>query len=123
MSRGRAAKYRRTKQLRRKYLTTAVSFAVLLLCVSFIRAGMLSFASEENSTAEYKYYRSVVIPFGEDAESVIQTHYDETHFRSLQEYRREVLQINHLHTVGNEIFPAVSAGEALILPYFDRSLR
>ncbi|MBP3736639.1 MAG: hypothetical protein J6I56_06425 [Lachnospiraceae bacterium] len=123
MNRGSAAKYRRTRELHRKYMTAAICFAVLTLTVCFVRAGIRSFAREEDPGIRYKYYSSIQIPYGESADSIIASHFDAEHFASLREFRNEVLQINHLQAIGTEIYPHISAGDALILPYYDADFR
>ena len=117
------AKARRTRELHRKYMTAAACLAVMIVTAAFVRAGIRSFASEEDPSASYKYYRSVIIPFGESADSLIEAHFDGAYYESLVEYRREVLRINHLQANGPEIYPRISAGDALILPYYDAEFR
>ena len=106
---------KRNSLLKRNAILTVLAGSIILL---FLCIGTRGFASTGTEKEQVKLYTSATIAFGESFRDVLQTYYSDAAYRSYREFENEVLRINHLTRVGEEIFPKLSPGDAVIVPYF-----
>ena len=94
---------RRRQEMRRNFLLLVMTFCLIItasIAVSSFRSNAKNAPSQETS----KYYKSIVVSDSDTLWSIAEEYMDETHYGSIYEYIREVMQINSLH---------------LIVPYYD----
>lgn len=111
----RMNRIRRARQIRVKVLTTLVAI-ILGIILAFSFSSILSNASEENASVEYKYYKSYEIQQGDTLSSIAAAHLGEQ-AGSLKEYIEEVCFINHL-----EKDDIIYSGSYLVIPYYSYEL-
>lgn len=104
------AKLRRQKELRRKYIFTALSFVVVLIFV-FSFKSITSNAVEETD-ATYKYFKSYVVDNDDTLWSIANEHIDYQCYNDVNEYIDEVVSINHLNN------DTIMYGQSIVIPYF-----
>ena len=107
----RTDQVRREMQLRR-HLIILLSVIAIICVISVIAISCLS-AKAADKNESVKYYKSVMVGYGESLEDFASTNYDSEHYASADDYRQEVSNINHLSD--EEIHP----GQHIIVPYYD----
>ena len=112
---------KRALQLRIRMTVLALTFFVL---AGTAFGGIRSMASTDRTVKE-KFYTSVVVPYGESLETVMKSSFTEMGEDvtcDYSAYRKEVLSINHLQEIQGEIYPSVTPGTSVILPYYTITL-
>ncbi len=117
-------RYNRESNRRKRELQLRIRLTVLALSVFMLAGlafgGIRSMASTDRTVRE-KLYTSVVVPYGESLEMVMRSSYSEMGedvTGDYASYRKEVLSINRLQEIQGEIYPAVTPGTSVILPYY-----
>lgn len=104
-------KIRRLKQMRKNFIMAAITIC-LIITLSVSVGSFLSKANEEYQHTYHKYYKSVTVSHEDTLWSIAQEHMDIEHYRSIDEYIKEVKQMNHLKT------DTITYGCHLIIPYY-----
>ena len=102
---------RRQKEMRKNFLL-AVMTICLVFTFSFSISSFLSNAKAESSPVAYKYYKSITISNGETLWSIAKENMDAEHYASINDYIKEVKQVNSLRT------DSISYGANIIVPYY-----
>jgi nucleoid-associated protein YgaU len=104
-------KKRRILEVQRQFIL----FGCFVLLIVFFLIGAFVIVADASSQEEstYKYYTSIDVAYGDTLWAIAETHYDEQHYESLEDYISEIIQINHLHTPD-----ILKTGQVLIIPYF-----
>lgn len=102
---------RRQKELRKNFLLTIMTIC-LVITFSLSMSSFLSNAKDDSNPTYYKYYKSITIESGDTLWSIAQDYMDDEHYDSVNDYIKEVKQINVLN--GDDI----TYGEHLIVPYY-----
>ena len=103
---------RRRQEMRRNFLLLVMTFCLIItasIAVSSFRSNVKNAPSQETS----KHYESIVVSDSDTLWSIAEEYMDETHYGSIYEYIREVMQINSLTN------DAIYADAHLIVPYYD----
>ena len=99
------------------------AFLFRFLLLTFVIAGMtaglqiMTRASSRQEEQSWKYYTTVTIPFGEDLNAIILTYRDSSAYPVVDDYVREICEINGLPYCAGEI-PALSPGTKIVIPYY-----
>lgn len=102
---------RRRREMRKNFLLLVMT--VCLIVTSSIAASSFRSNAKNNPSQEVsKYYKSIVISDSDTLWSIAEMYRDEAHYASVQEYIREVKQINSLSS------DAIYADAHLIVPYY-----
>lgn len=102
---------RRRREMRKNFLLFVLTFCLIItasVAVSSFRSNAKNDPSQESS----KYYKSIVVSDSDTLWSIAEEYMDETHYGSIYEYIREVMQINSLTS------DAIYADAHLIVPYY-----
>lgn len=102
---------RRQKEMRKNFLLTVMTIC-LVITFSFSVNSFLSNAKTESSPVAYKYYKSITISNGETLWSIAKDNMDDEHYASINDYIKEVKQVNSLRT------DSISYGANIIVPYY-----
>ncbi|MCM1252656.1 MAG: LysM peptidoglycan-binding domain-containing protein [Clostridium sp.] len=104
-------KIRRQKQLRRNFfMTIATLNLIIILSVSV--GGFLSKAKDDSESMHYKYYKSITVSTEDTLWSIAQEYMDTAHYQSVDDYIKEVRQMNHLQG------DTITYGCHLVIPYY-----
>ena len=95
----------------RKHIILIFLGIVLVVGISLSYHAIRSNANTEIGEVNYKYYKSVLLNYGDSLWSVAEE-YADSHYSDTETYISEVMQINHLKTED------VDAGQYLIIPYY-----
>ncbi len=104
-------KIRRAKEMRKNFILTIMTFC-LVITFSLGMNSFLSSAKDSSEPACYKYYKSITIANNDTLWSIAQEYMDDEHYDSINDYIKEVKQINVLSS--NDI----TYGAHLIVPYY-----
>ncbi|MCM1386467.1 MAG: LysM peptidoglycan-binding domain-containing protein [Bacillus sp. (in: Bacteria)] len=104
-------KIRRQKQLRRNFFTAIATFG-LIITLSVSVGGFLSKAKDDSESMYYKYYKSITVSTEDTLWSIAQEYMDATHYQSVDDYIKEVKQMNHLQS------DTITYGCHLVIPYY-----
>lgn len=110
----------RARKARLIYTVLGVCVAAAILLTSILIFGMTSHA-DEKGTQEHKYYTSVLVTGADTLEEVAERYADPSHYRNTAAYYREVCEINHLFSNGDDA-PRVSPGNYVVVPYYSADL-
>lgn len=102
---------RRQKEIRRHIMMTILTIC-LVITFSFTVNSFLSNAKDDNSHTSYKYYKSITITKEDTLWSIAQEYVDEEHYDSIDDYIKEVKNLNKLSN------DTITYGEYLIIPYY-----
>lgn len=103
---------RRRHEMRKNFLLFVMTFC-LIVTVSIAVSSFRSSAKNDPLQESSKYYKSIVVSDSDTLWSIAKNYMDETHYGSIYEYIREVMQINNLTS------DAIYADTHLIVPYYD----
>lgn len=103
---------RRRREMRKNFLLLVMTVC-LIVTASIAVSSFRSNAKNDPSQEASKYYKSVVVSDSDTLWSIAETYIDEAHYASVQEYIREVMQINGLTN------DAIYADAHLIVPYYN----
>lgn len=103
---------RRRHEMRKNFLLFVMTFC-LIVTVSIAVSSFRSSAKNDPLQESSKYYKSIVVSDRDTLWSIAKDYMDETHYGSIHEYIREVMQINNLTS------DAIYADTHLIVPYYD----
>lgn len=109
---------RRQRIVRRQYFALGTIIAIIIFTLCFSFTTILSGAEGEDHVTNYKYYKTVTIHSGESVWSIANDNFDSTQYKSINEYIREINNINKLQSDS-----IVNAGEDLIIPYYSTEFR
>lgn len=104
-------KIRRQRQLRRNFILTMTTVCLIMI-LSLGAGGFLSKAKAVDTHTNYKYYKSITVSHEDTLWSIAQEYMDIEHYTSIEEYIREVKQMNHLK---NDV---ITYGCHLVIPYY-----
>lgn len=102
---------RRRREMRKNFLLLVMTVC-LIVTTSIAVSSFRSNAKNDPSQEDSKYYKSIVVSDSDTLWSIAETYRDGTHYESVQEYIREVKQINSLTN------DAIYADAHLIVPYY-----
>lgn len=102
---------RRRREMRKNFLLLVMTFC-LIVTTSIAISSFRSSAKNDPSQETAKYYKSIVVSDSDTLWSIAEDYMDETHYGSIYEYIREVMQINSLTN------DAIYADAHLIVPYY-----
>lgn len=97
----------------RKHIALILIGIVLVIGISLSYHVIRSQANSEIGEVQYKYYKSVVLAYGDTLWSVAEE-YADVHYEDAEDYINEVMKINHLKSED------VDAGQYLIVPYYSK---
>lgn len=97
--------------MRRNFIMTIITVC-LIMTLSLGAGGFLSKAKADDTHTSYKYYKSITVSHEDTLWSIAQEYMDIEHYRSIDEYIKEVKQMNHLK---NDV---ITYGCHLIIPYY-----
>ncbi len=108
----------RDRQIRRSYLVLigilAAAFTAMLLFFS-----LHSMASESFPAAQNKYYRDIVVPFGDDLEDIVTEYREAARYDDDSAFIKEICRINGISMISlRSGVRAVAPGDHLIIPYY-----
>lgn len=102
--------HRRSKRVNKKTLYSL--YAVIALCLVLICS--ISYkAIKSNANNGYKYYTSISVQDGESLWSIASEYADKDHYKTVEKYVKEVININHLNEEGT-----ILSGQTIIIPYY-----
>lgn len=104
-------KIRRQKEIRRNFLITIMTLCLVII-LSVSASSFLSKAKDDDEQAFYEYYKCITISNDDTLWSIAQEYMDTSHYSSVDEYIKEVKQMNHLK---NNV---ITYGGYLIVPYY-----
>lgn len=96
---------------RRRNIILFVATICLVVLLSVTVSGFLSKAKSRTEAVQYKYYKSIVVNYG-DTLWTIASEYKGAEYKSADEYIMEVKRMNGLKD------DSITAGNYLIIPYF-----
>lgn len=102
---------RRRREMRRNFFLLVMTF-FLIVTTSIAVSSFRSSAKNDPARENTKYYKSIVVSDSDTLWSIAEDYMDETHYGSINEYIREVMQINRLTS------DAIYADAHLIVPYY-----
>lgn len=102
---------RRRREMRRNFFLLVMTF-FLIVTTSITVSSFRSSAKNDPARENTKYYKSIVVSDSDTLWSIAEDYMDETHYGSINEYIREVMQINRLTS------DAIYADAHLIVPYY-----
>lgn len=100
--------------MRRNFMMTIMTFC-LIITLSVSVGSFLSKAKDDSAPASYKYYKSITVSNEDTLWSIAQEYMDTEHYRSIDEYIKEVKQMNHLKS------DSITYGCHLVIPYYNES--
>ncbi len=108
----------RDRQIRRSYLVLigilAAAFTAMLLFFS-----LHSMASESFPAAQNKYYRDIVVPFGDDLVDIVAEYREAAGYDDASAFKKEICRINGISMISLRSGDrAVAPGDHLIIPYY-----
>lgn len=95
---------------------TVLLSAALVLILALTLCSLTSHA-DEAGTQEYKYYTSVLVTDLDELQVLVERYADCSHYRGIDDYLREVREINHLPLEDSDSL-GVAPGNYVILPYY-----
>lgn len=109
----KVARIARTKQVRKQKMLLAFGIILTIFICTLFTIKAFAYSKDENPI-EYgsKQYKSVVIYCGDSIESIAEANYCEA-YKNVNEYKKEILNINHL-TSDVKLIP----GNYIIIPYY-----
>ena len=110
-------KIKRQQEVRKQIFILIVT-ACLILMLAVVFGSFLSKANtpSEQSKVAFKYFKSVMIEYG-DTLSSIGEQYQDAGYLSDDQYLNEVIRINALQS------DQIHAGEYLVLPYYSNTFK
>lgn len=109
-------KKRRTAQLRRRYLMSAMIIAIVLVLSGAV-GGFISRAQSPDEETQYKYYTHITVAYGETLWSIADQYMSEE-YESKEAYINEIVQINNIDNE-NELY----AGNTIVVPYYSNEFK
>ncbi len=103
---------RRKREMRKHFLLFVMTFCLIVI-TSIAVSSFRSSAKNDSSQKAAKYYKSIVVSNSDTLWSIAEDYMDDSHYDSIYEYIREVMQINSLKS------DAIYADAHLIVPYYD----
>lgn len=104
-------KIRRQKEIRKNILATIMTIGIIII-LSLSASSFMSKAKCNDDNVDYKYYKCIAISSNDTLWSIAQEYMDIDHYRSIDDYIKEVKQMNHLKT------DVITYGGYLIIPYY-----
>lgn len=101
----------------------AGSGALRVFLFALLFAGMLAGfrimtrASSLPKPGSWKYYTTVMIPYGQTLEDIITEYYDSSFYSSPREYLEEICEINAIPGERG-VMPELGAGTKIVIPYY-----
>lgn len=102
---------RRAKEMRKNFLLTIMTIC-LVITFSLSMNSFLSNAKDNSEPVCCKYYKSITIAKNDTLWSIAQEYMDDEHYDSINDYIKEVKQINVLGSSD------ITYGAHLIVPYY-----
>lgn len=109
------AKRRRERQLRARLMFIAMLFSVI--CISFFATHTSTHAEDTEPVVKYKYYTTYQIEKGDTLWSIAETYMDKDYYHSVNDYIKEVRQMNHLSS------DKIQEGKSLMIAYYSTEYR
>lgn len=97
--------------MRRHFFLFIMTLCLIVTCTVAV-SSFRSNAKNDTVQESCKYYKSIVVSENDTLWSIAEQYMDETHYGSVCEYIREVMQINRLTS------DAIYADAHLIVPYY-----
>lgn len=110
----RMNRIRRERQLRRHMLIFFA--AIAMICVILVITLCINVKAAESS-ADVKCYKSVMVCYDDDLDSFSRSNFEcgdfnRDHYKSAEDYRDEIVSINHLENT------SIHPGQYVIVPYY-----
>ena len=109
----RLNKIRREREYRKQVTLLTLALVLLLSVVVFGVTAIHSNAENSDYKVEYKYYKSVVVGYGDSLWNIAQDNISYDHYDNVDEYISEVMNINHISDQNT-----ITSGCTLTVPYY-----
>lgn len=109
----RLNKIRREREYRKQVTLLTLALVLLLSVVVFGVTAIHSNAENSDYKVEYKYYKNVVVGYGDSLWNIAQDNISYDHYDNVDEYISEVMNINHISDQNT-----ITSGCTLTVPYY-----
>lgn len=114
----RQNKIRREKEYRKQITILSFIAIILLSTLVFGFTTIRSNAESEEYKVEYKYYKNVVVGYGDSLWTIAQDNISYDHYEEIDDYITEVMNINHISNKND-----VTGGTIITIPYYSEDFK
>ncbi len=110
---------KRQRIVRRQIIVLSILATLFLFVTIFMASSFMADAQSDDSfVPEFKYYKTITVHSGDTIWEIANDNYNANHYDDIYKYIDEIKNINAI-----DDSDSLSAGEALILPYYSSEFK
>ncbi len=109
---------KRQRIVRRQIIVLSIIATLFLFITIFMASSFMADAQSDSYTPEFKYYKTITVHSGDTLWEIANDNYNSNHYDDIYKYIVEIKDINVIDDLDS-----LSAGEALILPYYSTEFK